>query len=156
KLGDKSVDTTKLDDGAVTATNIADQAVKSEKIADAAVTAAKLAPGAVTNAWKTGGNAGTTPGADFLGTTDKRPLELKVNGLRALRLEDNGDSNDSGTNYDGAPNLVGGSPWNFVSAGVVGSTIGGGGATNYNGLPRTNSVLMNFGTVGGGYDNREG
>jgi hypothetical protein len=29
--------------------------------------------------WHTGGNAGTTPGADFLGTVDARPLELRAN-----------------------------------------------------------------------------
>ncbi len=38
--------------------------------------------------WKLGGNAGTTPGTDFLGTTDNQALELKVNGQRALRLDD--------------------------------------------------------------------
>ncbi len=37
--------------------------------------------------WKLGGNAGTTPGANFLGTTDNQALELKVNGQRALRIE---------------------------------------------------------------------
>ena len=41
--------------------------------------------------WLLSGNSSTTPGKEFLGTTDDRPLELKVNGLRALRLEDNGD-----------------------------------------------------------------
>jgi hypothetical protein len=40
--------------------------------------------------WKTGGNAGTTPGTDFIGTTDNLPLELKVNGIRALRLVPDG------------------------------------------------------------------
>src|SRR6266511_3641604 len=34
--------------------------------------------------WKAGGNAGTTPGTDFVGTTDNQALELKVNGERAF------------------------------------------------------------------------
>jgi hypothetical protein len=82
-------------------------------------------------------------------------LEIKVNGLRALRLEDNGDSTlDPGTTPDGAPNVIGGSPRNFVGAGIVGATIAGGGATNFNGVTYPNSVLSDFGAVGGGYSNR--
>jgi hypothetical protein len=34
-------------------------------------------------------------------------------------------------NPGGAPNVIGGSPVNFVVGGMVGATIGGGGATNY-------------------------
>ena len=82
-----------------------------------------------------------------------QPLEFKVNGLRALRLEDNGDGNDFGTIADGAPNVIGGSPVNFVNAGVVGATIGGGGATNSFGVSETNQVTADFGTVGGGAGN---
>src|SRR2546430_8004621 len=32
----------------------------------------------------------STPGAQFVGTTDNQPLELKVGGARALRLEPHG------------------------------------------------------------------
>lgn len=39
--------------------------------------------------WLLGGNAGTTPGPHYLGTTDNQALEFKVNGARALRLEPN-------------------------------------------------------------------
>jgi hypothetical protein len=56
-------------------------------------------------------------------------------------------------NTDGAPNVIGGSPVNFVAGGVVGATIGGGGATNYSGNVYTNSVTGDFGTVGGGDQN---
>jgi|GEM_PF-1480342 len=102
--------------------------------------------------WQLGGNAGTTPGTDFLGTTDNQPFEIKVNGLRAMRFEDNGDSN--GPKSDGAPNVIGGSPVNFVAAGVVGATIAGGGATNYfGGGGVTNSVRADFGSVLGGVGN---
>jgi len=57
-------------------------------------------------------------------------------------------------NTNGAPNVIGGAPVNFVSPGVIGATIGGGGVTNYNfGNPSSNSVTANFGTVGGGLGN---
>ena len=56
-------------------------------------------------------------------------------------------------NASGAPNVIAGSPWNFVGSGVVGATIGGGGATTYGGHSHTNSVSVDFGTIGGGYDN---
>jgi len=96
-----------------------------------------------TNTWRLDGNAGTTPGTQFIGTTDNQPLELKVNGKRALRLEPS-------TN---APNVIGGSPFNFVGASVVGATIGGGGAMNYLGVPYTNWVLSDLAVVGGGLQN---
>jgi len=106
------------------------------------------------NFWRTAGNAGTTAGTHFVGTMDNQPLELKVNGLRALRLENNGDGGDSGTIPDGAPNVVAGSPVNSVGAGIVGATISGGGATNYSGFSYPNTVLSDYGTVGGGLGNR--
>jgi hypothetical protein len=56
-------------------------------------------------------------------------------------------------NTNGAPNVIGGSEINFVSANVVGATIGGGGATNYLGTRYTNSVTASFGTVSGGLSN---
>jgi hypothetical protein len=59
-------------------------------------------------------------------------------------------------NLAGAPNLIGGAPVNYVASGVVGATIVGGGATNYQGLPDTNSVSADFGTIGGGYGNQVG
>ena len=53
-------------------------------------------------------------------------------------------------NDSGAPNVIAGSTENWVASGVVGATIGGGGATSYNGNAFTNSVSANFGTIGGG------
>src|SRR5262249_4469356 len=92
--------------------------------------------------WKLSGNSGTIAGTQFLGTTDDEPLELKVNNLRALRLEPGS-----------APNLIGGSPVNAVAFNIIGATISGGGITNYFGLPGTNRVAAHFGTIGGGYAN---
>ena len=54
--------------------------------------------------WSLTGNAGTTPGTNYLGTSDNQALELKVNGRRALRLEPNATS----------PNLIGGHSSNGV------------------------------------------
>ncbi len=52
-----------------------------------------------------------------------------------------------------SPNVIGGSSVNFVSSGVEGATIGGGGTMNYLGFAYSNSVTGNFGTVGGGLGN---
>lgn len=113
------------------------------------VNAATVGGVSAANLWRTTGNAGTTAGTHFLGTTDNQPLEFKVNGMRALRLEDNGDGDDPGTARDGAPNLIGGSPGNFVAAGVFGATIGGGGATNFSGS-LTNAIRSDYATIAGG------
>ncbi|MBL9126240.1 MAG: tail fiber domain-containing protein [Verrucomicrobiales bacterium] len=40
-----------------------------------------------TNAWSRSGNAGTTPGADFLGTTDAAPLVLRAANQQVYRFE---------------------------------------------------------------------
>jgi hypothetical protein len=93
------------------------------------------------NLWKLSGNAGTTPGTDFLGTTDNTALELKVNGQRALRLE---PAFDFVLLSGFSPNVIGGSSNNAVSGSTGGATISGG---------STNSVGGGFGTVGGGSGN---
>lgn len=94
--------------------------------------------------WLLGGNGGTTPGTHFLGTTDNQPLEIKVNGQRAMRIEPSTAS---------APNVIGGYVGNYVWFGIVGATIAGGGAGNWYGMAFTNRVLADFGTVGGGRGN---
>src|SRR3954451_14869607 len=66
-----------------------------------------------TDPWRLGGNAGTTPGANFLGTTDNQALQFHVNGVRALRLEPNATS----------PIVIGGYAGNAVTAGASGATI---------------------------------
>jgi hypothetical protein len=98
----------------------------------------------VTNAgWGISGNSGTTS-ANFLGTTDGQPLELRVNGQRALRLE---------PNPSGAPNVVVGASVNQAGPGIVGATIAGGGASSYQGGAYTNRVDGDFGTIAGGVAN---
>ena len=92
------------------------------------------------NAFVQGGNAFGATAA--LGTTDTQPLELRVANARGLRIEPPGNSNFA------TPNIIGGSPANSAAAGISGATIAGGG---WSGLP--NSVMKDFGTVGGGYGN---
>ena len=95
------------------------------------------------NAWSLTGNAGTTSGTNFLGTTDNEALELKVNNARVLRLEPNATG----------PNVIGGYGGNSAAAGVYGATIGGGGGYwewwDYV-EPMPNVVSGNYATVGGG------
>jgi len=73
-----------------------------------------------------------------VGTTDNQPLDLRVNNVRALRIELNAQS----------PNLVGGYRENSASAGVAGATIAGGGRSG-----QINRVASSYGTIGGGMDN---
>jgi hypothetical protein len=88
--------------------------------------------------WDLGGNAGTDPRSNFLGTTDDQPLELRVNNQRALRITDGPQS----------PNLTGGHGDNEVLSAVSGAVIGGGGPIN--------RVFDDYGVVGGGVDNQAG
>lgn len=100
--------------------------------------------------WKTVGNDGTTPGGNFIGTTDDQPLELHVNGRRASRLE---PTIDVGTTRSNLVNVVNGAAINVVAAGVRGATIGGGGAGFYDGISYTNSIAADLGTIAGGAGN---
>ena len=91
--------------------------------------------------WSLGGNTGTTPGTNRLGTNDNQPFELWVNGSRAFRIE---PQTDNFIAFGPAPNVIGGSSFNAVTNGAVGATIAGGGSAN------ANKVSGNFGSVGGG------
>jgi hypothetical protein len=77
-----------------------------------------------TNFWQTSGNSDSTPGVNFLGTSDNEPMELWVNAARAVRLEPTADS----------PNVIGGAKMNWVAPGVKGATIAGGGTITTYGL----------------------
>ncbi len=108
-----------------------------------AVNATTLGGVAATNFWKTTGNVGTTPGANFIGTTDNQRFEVKVNGERAWRVE------PASNNVEGSsPNVVGGYLGNVISNGVVGGFIGGGGRAGYE-----NRVGGDFASVVGGVGN---
>ncbi len=109
---------------------------------------------ALSNAWQVGGNAGITPGSQFLGTTDNSPLEIRVNNLRAFRIEPTatgpnligGNTNNSLGEFTGYAAISGGTA-NRVGTNASGSVIAGGSANRIG----TNSAL---GTVGGGFFNR--
>jgi trimeric autotransporter adhesin len=97
--------------------------------------------------WSTAGNAGANPtNGAFLGTTDDLPLELHVNGSRALRLENNFDFIFE-LSYGVAPNVIGGNLGNVVSNGFYGAFIAGG-STHY-----SNRVGGDFASVIGGLNN---
>jgi hypothetical protein len=178
KLADDSVTSTHITDGAVTitdlATNIgawrrsgADIFYTNGNVGigtgtpatalhvNGVVTATQFtgSGAGLTGVWKLQGNAGTTPGTDFLGTTDNQALELRANRQRALRLEPNPNS----------PRLIGGFSGNSAVAGAHGVVIGGGGfAGNVNradalltviagGSANTNAADGAF--IGGGFQN---
>ena len=94
--------------------------------------------------WQLGGNSGTVPGTQFLGTSDNQPFEIRINGQRGVRLE---------PNTNGAPNVLMGSQVNYISPDVFGSVISGGGTTNYFGWPYTNGIASHFSAIGGGASN---
>ena len=112
KILDQNVTTSKINDLAVTTAKINDGAVTTVKVLDNNITNAKLAQmpaltvkanitGGTANAadvaisslfsndttkWSLTGNAGTTPGTNFIGTTDAQDLVFKVNNVESGRL----------------------------------------------------------------------
>ena len=102
------------------------------------VDAATLGGLGVGSFWRLAGNAGTTEGTHFLGTTDERALELRVANSRALRLQ---------PGYYG-PSLIGGYRLNAAPGDVSGAVIAGGGRMGH-----VNQVNADFGFVGGGRGN---
>lgn len=156
-VGANAVNSVALQNNAVTASKIASgQVVKSLNGLQDTVTLSAgnnvtitpsgqtLTIAAAGSGWSLTGNSGTTPGVNFIGTSDNEPMEFHVNGSRALRIE---------PNSSGAPNVIGGSAGNWVAPGTVGATISGGGADNFSGNVSSNSIAGNFGTIGGGWQN---
>ncbi|HZR16880.1 MAG TPA: tail fiber domain-containing protein [Verrucomicrobiae bacterium] len=103
--------------------------------------------------WNLTGNAGTTPGVDFLGTTDNQPLMLKVNNVVALNII-------PGLSL---PNIVAGygavkPP--VLGANVSGVVIAGGGAPSagFSGLGGGDfmAAFDDDGVIGGGFGNKVG
>jgi trimeric autotransporter adhesin len=89
--------------------------------------------------WRLGGIS--LSGTGILGTTNNHALDILVNNSRALRLEPHATS----------PNLIGGHSGNWITEGVYGASIGGGGESGF-----LNLVTDNFGKVGGGRNNQAG
>ncbi|MGE3799753.1 MAG: beta strand repeat-containing protein [Candidatus Kapaibacterium sp.] len=112
-------------------------------------TVASLASEFEDNFWTTTGNAGTTAGTQFIGTTDAQPFEIHVDDGnstgsdgrgRVMRFEPNGSS----------PSIVAGYQGNS-SGGHDGVTIAGGGRSG-----EVNVVDAQFATIAGGLDNQIG
>ncbi len=93
------------------------------------------------NGWSLTGNQGTDPNSNYLGTTDHVALQLRVDGIPVLRLKPTLS----------IPNVIAGYAVNSVTDGVVGATISGGGQA-----AGQNRVMDDYGTVGGGANNRAG
>jgi hypothetical protein len=67
-------------------------AVSRMAIQNGAVSAAKVDASTFgTTFWKADGNAGTTPGTHFIGTTDNQPLQLRANNLTAITIATGGN-----------------------------------------------------------------
>ncbi len=102
--------------------------------------------------WSEAGNSGTTPGTNYVGTSDAEELEIHVN---------SGDTTANAGDkrvmlYDpqpNSPNLIGGYQGNLPGRGstIEGGTIGGGGRNN-----GVNEVKDDYGTIGGGSGNIAG
>jgi trimeric autotransporter adhesin len=117
-------------------------------------------PAGSADAWSRLGNAGTDPATNFIGTTDLQALELRTNGVRALRLEPVPLVTGS------TANVLGGSVSNTLAAGVRGAVIAGGGAPvggpNLGGGSdpqlnvEPNRVYDHYASVLGGFANRAG
>ena len=140
-----TVTTSDISDGTINAVDLRDGAALAEILDnDGAASGldADLLDGVhAAGLWNTLGNSGLTSGTHFLGTTDNVAVDLRVNGLRALRLSPNATS----------PNILGGYSGNSIAAGVAGAVIAGGGAAG-----ATNFVTDSYGAVGGGQRNRAG
>ncbi len=91
-------------------------------------------------AWGLSGNAGV-PGGGFLGTTDDQPMNIHVDGKRAMRYE-------WGFSSSGAPNIIGGVGANSIPDTYEASVIAGGGLA---GAP--NTITGNASSIGGGLGN---
>ena len=93
------------------------------------------------NFWQLGGN--NVSAGQFLGSTNDQPVDFKVYGYRALRLE---------PGLLGVPNVIGGASVNYINPSQIGSVIAGGGADSFLGH-YTNGIVANFAFIGGGGNN---
>jgi hypothetical protein len=92
--------------------------------------------------WALTGNSSTNPATNFVGTTDNVMLTLRTNNIVGWRLAPSGGN---------TPNVIGGYSGNWVTMGVQGAAIGGGGASG-----SLNRVTDDYGVVGGGFRNQAG
>src|ERR1051325_3546695 len=79
--GSNTVFSDDIVNGEVKTPDLGANAVNTAKVTDNSLTGADVNESPLAGLWKLGGNAGTT-GSDFLGTTDNKPLNLRVNNAR--------------------------------------------------------------------------
>src|SRR3954463_5554671 len=149
KIADRQVKNADLGLGASSSNTIADGGIQGIDVKNNTLTGTQIDESTLAGLWKLGGNSGTT-GADFLGTTDNNPLNLRVNNARGLRIEPATD----GTNQ--SPNVIGGIADNSVTPGAFASTIAGGGRADPGDATTANRVTDHLGTIGGGANNQAG
>lgn len=137
------------------ALNVANKAITIEKLGPDVISMmladkSDQTPQSDPNDWTITGNAGTTAGTNFVGTTDNVALQLHVfdgdatanqGSKRVVRYEPNGTS----------ANVITGYQSNAVATGVFGATISGGGRN-----ANIQNVYDDFGTIGGGDENIAG
>lgn len=117
-------------------------AVSSAMIADGAISAVDVDTASFSNTfWKLDGNAGTTSGTHFLGTTDAQPVEIRANNEPALRI----------SYAVVSPNIIGGFTANHTENDSYGVVIAGGGDPGH-----PNVAVDNYTFIGGGRSNRVG
>jgi hypothetical protein len=112
--------------------------------------------------WALGGNSGTDPSVNYVGTSDFHPLELRANGDRILRLEpaSRSVSSELFLSTTWSANVLGGYSANHFGLDVIGATIAGGGyhagllVLGSGDVP--NVVNADFGSIGGGAGNTVG
>jgi hypothetical protein len=165
KIADGSVKNADLGAGASSSNTIADGGIQGIDVKnntltgtqideptlfnDNSLTGGDIDESTLAGFWKLDGNSGTT-GADFLGTTDNQPFNLRVNNARGLRLE------PASNGITQSPNVIGGIADNSVTPGVHSATIGGGGLAVEFEPTTANRVTDHQGTVGGGANNQAG
>ncbi len=99
------------------------------------------------DAWGEGGNYGTAPGTNYIGTSDSFALEIHVNNSGFAT-----DGNGRVMRYEPmleSPNVIGGYNGNLDSASTYGGNVIAGGGS----LLHPNKVVIDFSTVGGGAGN---
>lgn len=110
-------------------------------------------------AWLLGGNTGTTPASDFIGTLDNAPLQFRAGGYRTLELTRSSRSFGFPFITGGVDtsNILAGFSSNSIAAGVIGATIAGGGSESWDifgpGAYEPNTTQSDFSTVSGGNHN---
>lgn len=150
--------------------------VDTAQLADRAVTAAKLAvngnpgngmllsfaggslvwtappQGGGGGGWALGGNAGTDPAANFLGTVDNQPLNFRVNNKVALRIERTRTMTPEGETME-SQNTLFNAGQNFILPGLMGVTVAGGAMVEEAPGREQNRAEASFVTISGGSGN---